>query len=102
MILTYIHTPHTTMVTLLAQATAYRPADAYNFLRDWRDGAYPAGWADKPVTWVAVQDSEAYCAWAGKRLPHDWEWQYAAQGGAPPLAVSTLTDTVLCTIRLIN
>ena len=61
-------------------ATHYRPADAHNFLRDWRDGNYPAGWGNKPVTWVSLEDARAYAAWAGKRLPHEWEWQYAAQG----------------------
>lgn len=61
-------------------ATRYRPADDHNFLRDWRNGTYPAGWGNKPVTWVALEDARAYAAWAGKRLPHDWEWQRAAQG----------------------
>jgi iron(II)-dependent oxidoreductase len=61
-------------------ATGYRPADAQNFLRDWTDGQPPRGWADKPVTWVSIEDARAYAAWAGKRLPHEWEWQYAAQG----------------------
>jgi formylglycine-generating enzyme required for sulfatase activity len=32
------------------------------------------------VTWVSLDDARAYAAWAGKRLPHEWEWQYAAQG----------------------
>ncbi|MDR3674407.1 MAG: SUMF1/EgtB/PvdO family nonheme iron enzyme [Acidobacteriota bacterium] len=61
-------------------ATHYHPADDHNFLRDWKDGAYPEGWANKPVTWVAIEDARAYAAWAGKRLPREWEWQYAAQG----------------------
>ena len=61
-------------------ATHYRPKDDHNFLRDWKDGAYPDGWANKPVTWVSLQDARAYAGWAGKRLPHEWEWQYAAQG----------------------
>ncbi len=75
----------TTLVTNRAfkrflDATHYRPADDHNFLRDWVKGDYPAGWADKPVTWVSLEDARAYARWAGKRLPHEWEWLYAAQG----------------------
>jgi len=62
-------------------ASGYAPPDPHNFLRHWRDGAPPAGWDDKPVTWVGIEDARAYAAWAGKRLPREWEWQYAAQGG---------------------
>lgn len=61
-------------------ATGYQPRDAHNFLRDWRDGAPLPGWDNKPVTWVSLEDARAYAAWAGKRLPREWEWQYAAQG----------------------
>ncbi|MGH9588729.1 MAG: formylglycine-generating enzyme family protein [Acidobacteriaceae bacterium] len=62
-------------------ATHYHPADDYDFLRDWKSGMYPQGWANRPVTWVSLEDARAYAKWAGKRLPHEWEWQYAAQGG---------------------
>jgi formylglycine-generating enzyme required for sulfatase activity len=58
----------------------YHPKDDLNFLRDWKDGTYPQGWENKPVTWVSQEDARAYASWAGKRLPHEWEWQYAAQG----------------------
>ena len=61
-------------------ATHYHPQDDLNFLRDWSKGGYPKGWDNKPVTWVSREDAAAYAAWAGKRLPHEWEWQYAAQG----------------------
>lgn len=61
-------------------ATHYHPTDDHNFLRDWKNGTYPEGWGRKPVTWVSLEDARAYAAWAGKRLPHEWEWQYAAQG----------------------
>jgi gamma-glutamyl hercynylcysteine S-oxide synthase len=61
-------------------ASGYRPGDDHNFLKDWRNGTYRDGWAKKPVTWVSLEDARAYAAWAGKRLPHEWEWQYAAQG----------------------
>jgi formylglycine-generating enzyme required for sulfatase activity len=61
-------------------ASGYRPRDDHNFLRDWRNGSYPEGWDQKPATWVSLEDARAYAQWAGKRLPHEWEWQYAAQG----------------------
>ena len=61
-------------------ASGYWPKDDHNFLADWKDGAPRAGWDNKPVTWVSLEDARAYAQWAGKRLPHEWEWQYAAQG----------------------
>lgn len=61
-------------------ASGYKPKDDHNFLKDWSGGTFPQGWENKPVTWVAIEDARAYAAWAGKRLPHEWEWQYAAQG----------------------
>jgi formylglycine-generating enzyme required for sulfatase activity len=61
-------------------ASHYHPQNELNFLRDWKNGSYPDGWANKPVTWVSLEDARAYAKWAGKRLPHEWEWQYAAQG----------------------
>ena len=61
-------------------ATHYHPADDHNFLRDWHNGAFPQAGANRPVTWISLEDARAFAAWAGKRLPHEWEWQYGAQG----------------------
>jgi gamma-glutamyl hercynylcysteine S-oxide synthase len=61
-------------------ATHYAPRDPIDFLRDWKNGTFPVGWDNRPVTWVSLEDARAYAAWAGKRLPHEWEWQLAAQG----------------------
>jgi formylglycine-generating enzyme required for sulfatase activity len=61
-------------------ATHYHPKDNRNFLKDWINGSYPDSWDKKPVTWVSLEDVRAYAKWAGKRLPHEWEWQFAAQG----------------------
>ena len=40
----------------------------------------PADKLDHPVVYVDLDNARAYARWAGKRLPTEQEWQYAAQG----------------------